>query len=167
MYANGYPGMGVQAYRDWVMLVDAQRGIVRRWQALDLGFSAGQIRHRLGTGRWRQVHPGVYATFTRPLPREARLWAVVCLAGKGAMLSHESAAEVQGLLDKPASTIHVTIPSGRRALQGKPATGVVIHRSGQSRPQFPRGSWKIPRTRVEDTVLDLVAAAPTFERGYT
>ena len=159
--------MGAQAYGYWVMLVDAQCGIVGRRQALELGFSAGQIRHRLGTGRWRQVYPGVYATFTGPLPREARLWAAVCLAGKGAMLSHESAAEVQGLLDKPGFTIHVTIPSRRRALQGKPVKGVVIHRSDQSRPQFPHGSWKIPRTRVEDTVLDLVSSAQTFERGYS
>lgn len=165
--ADGYPGMDDNAYRDWLMLLDAQRGIVRRRQALDLGFSLGQIRHRLRTGRWRQVYAGVYATFTGEVSRQARLWSVVCLAGDGAMLSHESAAEVQGLLEKPVFAIHVTVPSGRRALQGRCPRGIVIHRSDQSRSQFPGGSWKIPRTRVEDTVLDLVAAAPTFERGYT
>lgn len=167
MKVDGYPGMGAKAYGDWVMLLDMQRGIVGRRQVLGLGFTEGHVRHRLATGRWQRVHPGVYATFTGRIEREARLWAAICLAGKGAMLSHESAAEVQGLLDKPAgSAIHVTVPSKRRAVDCKPAKGVVIHRSDQSRPEFPFGSWKLPRTRVEDTVLDLVAAAPTFERGY-
>lgn len=167
MRVDGYPGMGAKAYGDWLMLLDAQRGIVGRRQALELGFTEGHLRHRLAAGRWQRVHPGVYATFTGRVERDARLWAAVCLAGRGAMLSHESAAEVQGLLDKPAGfTIHITVPSKRRAVDGKPAKGVVIHRSGQSEPEFPSGSWKIPRTRVEDTVLDLVASAPTFERGY-
>jgi hypothetical protein len=84
------------------------------------------------------------------------------------MLSHETAAEVQGLADKPVrSEIHVTVASGRRALQGKPVREIVIHRSDQSQPEFPGGSWKLPRTRVEDTVLDLVTAAATFELGYS
>ncbi len=84
------------------------------------------------------------------------------------MLSHQSAAEVQGLIDKPASAnIHVTVAARRRPVQRRPVRGIVIHRSDQSLPQFPGGSWKIPRTRTEDTVLDLVTAAATFERGYS
>ena len=84
------------------------------------------------------------------------------------MLSHETAAEVQGLVDKPASAdIHLTVATRRRPVQGKPVRGIVIHRSDQSRSQFPGGSWKLPRTRIEDTVLDLVSAAATFEQAYT
>ncbi|MGH3209294.1 MAG: hypothetical protein ACRDNO_16190 [Trebonia sp.] len=165
---DGYPGMGRDAYRAWLMVLDAQRGIVDRRQALNLGFTASRIEHRLTSGKWQHVHEGVYATFSGPLPRDARLWAAVRRAGDGAMLSHQSAAEVHGLIDKPGSAIiHVTVPARRRPMQRKPVRGIVIHRSEQSRPQFPGGSWKVPRTRIDDTVLDLVTTAVTFERGYS
>ena len=160
--------MSHDSYREWLMLLDAQCGIADRWQALSLGFTVSRIQHRLTSGRWRRVYEGVYATFSGPLSREARLWAAVRRAGDGAMLSHETAAEVQGLIDKPASAdIHLTVAIRRLPVQGKPVRGIVIHRSDQSRPQFPGGSWKLPRTRIEDTVLNLVASAATFEHGYS
>lgn len=158
--------MDSNAYRDWVMLLDAQCGIVDRSQARQAGFSVRQIEHRLNSGKWQRVYSGVYSTFTGPLTREARLWAALRSAGKGAMLSHETAAELQGLIDKAASKIHITVPSCRRPAQRKPMRGVVIHRSDQSRPQLPI-AWKLPRTRVEDTVLDLINAATTFDDAYS
>jgi hypothetical protein len=158
--------MDSRAYRQWLVLLDVQCGIVDRAQAKRAGFSDRQIWHRLRSGRWQRVHEGVYATFTGPLTPDARLWAALRRAGDGAMLSHETAAEVHGLIDKPASkTIHVTVPAGRRPVRRGPARGVVIHRSGQSRPQLPI-TWKLPRTRIEDTVLDLIDAAPTFQVAY-
>lgn len=164
---DGYPGMPPDFHREWLILLDAQCGIVDRRQALDLGFSERRIQHRLATGKWQRVHEGVYATFSGTLSRDARLWAAVRRAGDGAMLSHQTAAEVQGVIDKPVSgDIHVTVAVRRRPAQGKPVRGIVVHRSGQSLPQFPPGSWKLPRTRIEDTVLDLVSAAETFEQGY-
>jgi len=158
--------MDSHAYRQWVVLLDVQCGIVDRAQAQRAGFSERQIWHRLRSGRWQRVHEGVYATFTGPLTREARLWAALRRAGEDAMLSHETAAEVHGLLDKPVSkTIHITVPARRRPVRRGSARGVVIHRSGQSRPQLPI-TWKLPRTRIEDTVLDLIDAAPTFQVAY-
>jgi very-short-patch-repair endonuclease len=158
--------MDSRAYREWLMLLDTQGGIVDRSQAKRVGFSDRQIWHRLRSGRWQRVHEGVYATFTGPLPREARLWAALRRVGEGAMLSHETAAEVHGLIDRPASqTIHITVPSRRRPVQRGTIRGVVIHRSGESRPQLPI-TWKLPRTRIEDTVLDLIDAAPTFQAAY-
>jgi very-short-patch-repair endonuclease len=158
--------MDSRASRQWRMLLDAQCGIVDRTQAKQAGFSDRQILHRLRSGRWQRVHQGVYATFTGPLPREARLWAALRRAGEGAMLSHETAAEAHGVIDKPAGqTIHITVPPRRRPVQHGSIRGVVIHRSGESRPQLPI-TWKIPRTRIEDTVLDLVDAALTFQAAY-
>jgi hypothetical protein len=158
--------MSRDSYREWLVLLDAQCGIVDRRQALRLGFTVSRIQHRLTSGKWRRVYEGVYATFSGPLPREARLWAAARRAGEGAMLSHQTAAEVQGLIDRPVGgDIHLTVATRRRPVQRKPVRGIVIHRSDQSRSQFPN-SWKLPRTRVEDTVLDLVSAAATFEQGY-
>ena len=59
------------------------------------------IKFRVRSGRWRQIHPGVYATFTGMPGRGARLWAAVLSAGPGAVLSYQTAAELQGLADKP------------------------------------------------------------------
>jgi hypothetical protein len=148
------------------MLLSVQEGIVDREQARRFGLSDRQIGHRLSSGRWQRIHSGVYATFSGPVPRTARLWAAIRWAGPGAMLSHETAAEVQGIIDTPlGSTIHITVPLRRRPAQLHPARGITIHRSSQSRPQLS-GPFLLPRTRIEDTVLDLAAAAPTFDRAY-
>ncbi|HEY6493202.1 MAG TPA: hypothetical protein VIZ43_08005 [Trebonia sp.] len=153
--------------RSWTVLLSVQRGIVDRKQALLAGFSRWQIEHRLESGAWQRAYPGVYTAFSGPLPRDARLWAAVLRAGTGAMLSHETAAEVHGIVDKPAGTdIHITVPLGRRPAQHRPARGIVIHRSDQSQQQF-LGPFSLPRTRIEDAVLDLVSAAPTFDQAYT
>lgn len=83
------------------------------------------------------------------------------------MLSHETAAEVQGIIDSPlGNRIHITVPLRRRPAQLKPVRGITVHRSSQSQAQL-LGPFTLPRTRIEDTVLDLVAAAPTFDRAYT
>ena len=90
-----------------------QSGVVTRKQAITAGMSVGAINAKLRFGRWRKVYRGVYATFTGPLSRSAQLWAAVLYAGAGAVLSHESAGELQHLVDTPARVIHVTIPARR------------------------------------------------------
>ena len=132
-----------------------QAGVITRKQALKAGMPRGAIEWKLQDKRWQQVHHGVYATFTGPLSRRARLWAAVLYAGKGAMLSHESAAELQRLVDEPLAVIHVTVPADRRVL---PAPGLRVHRSDQPiRVPPPKG--EPPRTEVQDTILDLCEAA--------
>ncbi|HEX4089406.1 MAG TPA: type IV toxin-antitoxin system AbiEi family antitoxin domain-containing protein [Trebonia sp.] len=158
--------MSERAYREWRILLGTQAGIVDRAQAKRVGFSDRQIRYRVRSGRWQRVHEGVYATFTGPLKREAQLWAALRRAGEGAMLSHETAAEVHGLVDRSVShTIHIIVPIRRRPIRRTSTRGVVIHRSAESQPQLPV-TWKLPRTRIEDTVLDLIDAAPNFQVAY-
>jgi hypothetical protein len=166
MDGSAPPGCGHGAHDQWAVLLSVQHGIVDRGQALAVGFSRRQIEYRLKSAAWRTVYPTVYATFSGPISREARLWAAVRLAGDGAMLSHQTAAEVHGILDKPLDAdIHITVPCRRRPVQHHLMRGVVIHRSDQSKPQFV-GPFTLPRTTVEDTVLDLVTSAPTFDRAY-
>jgi hypothetical protein len=156
--------MDANTQRDWFLLLDAQSGIADRAQARHAGFSKRAIRHRLQSGKWRRVHHGVYATFTGEVQREQRLWAALRRAGPGAMLSHETAAEMHRITDKPSALIHITVPASRRPGQHRPIRGVVIHRSDQSRPaRLPE--WELPRTRIEDTVLDLVSAAGIFDEA--
>jgi very-short-patch-repair endonuclease len=167
MDGSALPSTDLDAYRGWMSLLKVQHGIVDRVQALQAGFTRRQIEYRLNSATWRSVYPGIYATFSGPLSHEARLWAAIRLAGDGAMLSHQTAAEVHGIIDKPlGTTIHITVARHRRPAQRRPTRGIVIHRSDQSQPEFV-GPFMLPRTRIEDTVLDLVAAASTFDRAYT
>src|SRR5215472_16587099 len=110
--------------RELAELARLQAGVVTRQQVLGAGLSTGTIVARVRHGRWRQVHRGVYATFTGPVSRQAQLWAAVLYAGTGARLSHETAAELHGLSGRRSSLIHVTVPANRRV---RPAKGLVIH----------------------------------------
>ena len=140
-------------------LVRQQSGVVSRSQALRNGLSEGMIKFRVSSGRWQQLYPGVYATFSGGTGRGAQLWAAVLSAGPGAMLSHETSAELQRLTDKPAAMIHLTVPVQRRV---KAAEGVSIHRSARAVEAVLVRS-NPPRTRVEETVLDLTQTAATFD----
>ena len=117
------------------------------------------IKFRVRSGRWRQIHPGVYATFSGDLTRRTRLWAAVLSAGPGAALSYETAAELHRLADKPVEMIHLTVPAGRRV---SAAEGVSLHRSARVM-EAVQANTHPPRTRVEETVLDLTQTAKTFD----
>jgi hypothetical protein len=140
-------------------LAERQSGVVSRSQALRAGLSDGTIRFRVSSDRWRPIHPGIYATFTGAPGRGAQLWAAVLSAGPGAMLSHETAAELQRLIERPTGKIHVTVPR-QRHIAALP--GISLHRSGRTVEALQRNS-NPPRTRVEETVLDLTQIATTFD----
>lgn len=109
------------------------------------------------------MHAGVYATFSGDPPRDARLWAAVLRAGRQSALSHQTAAELHGLLDTPAALIHVTVPSGSRVVRPQ---GVVIHYSGRLE-QTRHAVLAPPRIRIEDCVLDLVDGAVTRDEAVS
>ena len=136
-------------------LAQRQNGVVSRSQALRAGLTTDKIKFRLRSGRWRLMHRGVYATFTGAPGRGAWLWAAVLSAGPGAALSYETAAELHRLTDKPAETIHVTVPHDRRV---RAVEGVSLHRSARA-VQAVQADTYPPRTTVEETVLDLTQAA--------
>jgi hypothetical protein len=117
------------------------------------------IKFRISSSRWTQVHRGVYATFTGMPGRGAQLWSAVLAAGPGAALSHETAAELHRLADKPADLIHVAIPVQRRIVA---VSGTKIHRSARALVAV-QGHAYPPRTRIEETVLDLTQTAKTFD----
>jgi hypothetical protein len=136
-----------------------QAGVVSRQQALKAGLPAGAITWYVKSGRWQQVFAGVYATFTGTIARNARLWAIVLYCGRLARLSHETAAELQGLIDGQFPLVQVTIPRNR---QVRPLEGVVIRRSAHmSRPWQPLGIP--PHTFVDETIIDLVQAATNID----
>jgi len=143
-------------------LLKRQGGVIASWQAEAAGLSVRRIEVLVRTGRWQRVGYGVYAAFTGPLPRKALLWAAVLRAGPQAVLSHETAGGLYGILDDPGQNIHVTIPFQQRP---RPVSGLVLHRS--------RRFWQIadpwyqpPRTQIEETVLDLAGVAADFDEVW-
>ena len=132
--------------------------MIASWQADDAELSSRQMENLVRVGRWQRVYYGVYASFTGEPARGAVLWAAVLRAGPQAILSHETAAELSGLVDKRSKLLHVTIPASQRV---RPITGFVIHRSSRileiRDPDLP------PRTMLEETLLDLAEDAASFD----
>jgi hypothetical protein len=149
----------------WRSLLQSQSGVISREQARAAGFTPKAIEWQLRSGMWQRVHRGAYATFTGDPSREGKLWAAVLCAGPGAVLSHETAAEIHGLTDRPSTRIHISVPAKRRPGQHRKVRGVVIHRSRCLAPEW-QPPWQLPRTTVEDTILDLIAAARSFDDAY-
>jgi very-short-patch-repair endonuclease len=136
-----------------------QSGVITARQAARLGVSRDAIRARLDRGSWQRIHTGVYAMFSGEPGRPALLWAAVLRGGPGAVLSYQTAAELHGLIRRPAPLIHLTVPAGRCLER---ARGLVIHYS--NRADAARHPVLLPpRTRVEETALDLAAAALCFD----
>jgi hypothetical protein len=136
-----------------------QRGILSRAQILATGLTDEVIVARLSRGSWQRMYPGVYAAFSGELSREAALWAAVLHAGRGAVLSHQTAAELWELADSPSSLIHVTVPSDRRVSR---TPGLVLHLSARAL-DAAHPSRNPPRTRLEETVIDLWETAPSLD----
>ena len=135
-----------------------QAGVISRQQLLAAGLTSQMITTRLERKRWQQLHWGVYAVFSGPLPRQAWLWAAVLRAGPGAVLSHLTAAELHGLLEPPVEAIFVTVPSSRRIS----VPGLIV-RTSRRISEATQAGRQPPRTSVEETVLDLAQLAWTFD----
>jgi hypothetical protein len=150
-------------------LTEIQSGVISRQQALKSGVPADAIGRVVRSGDWRQLYRGVYSVHPGRATRQTELWAAVLMAGVGAALSHQTAAEVHGLFDHRDVKIYLTIPETRRV---RAVPGIVIHRSGRigvevhdsnevDDPRLP------PCTGIEDTVLDLVTRAAEAEHAVS
>jgi hypothetical protein len=139
-----------------VRLLSRQCGVIATWQS---GAGGLRMQDLVRSGRWQRLGTGVYAAFNGQPPRAAIIWAAFLRAGPRALLSHQTAAELDGLLDAPANPIHVTVPASQHR-QSVP--GIVVHRS--SRRIGYKGQRALPpRTNTEETVLDLTGAAASFD----
>jgi len=151
--------------REWALLLGGQGKVVSAAQARALGMTPPAIRWKVSSGEWQRIHRGVYATVSGSLAREQQLWAVILRVGEAAVLSHETAAELQDLALGTSSTIHVTVPAERHPARWKELRGVVVHRTVNVRVD-PQPWTRLPRTPVWDTVLDLVESASDLDEAY-
>lgn len=140
-------------------LAEYQLGVLSRAQILQAGVSRSAIATRLHRGSWQRLFPGVYAAHSGPRTRAAILWAAVLHGGPGTMLSHQTAAELDSLTDTESALIHLTVPGCRR-VRGLP--GLSIHYSVRA-AQALHPARTPPRTRIEETVLDLWESAVSLD----
>jgi very-short-patch-repair endonuclease len=148
--------------RVWEETAASQAGVLSGRQAMAGGLSRDGIRARLAAGKWQRPFPGVLATFSGPLDRPAQWWAALLVCGPDAVLSHETAACLAGLIPEPGGDVHISVPLSRR-VASRP--GVVVHRSTYAQPH---PALRPPRTRIDDTVIDLTQSGPTLDAavGY-
>lgn len=141
----------------WEQLIRDQHGLCDTDQLSLLDIGPGVIAANLEAQRWRRVLPRIYATFTGPLNREARVTAALLYGGPRALLSHTTAAEEWRMLTlDPLAPVHITVPYGCSAVSQAPH--VVVHRSRA----FPHlvVATDPARTSKADTVLDLATSEP-------
>lgn len=105
-----------------------------------------------------RVQPGVYATFTGPLPDLARVWAGVLYAGRHAVAGCETAQWLHGLRPDLPESVTVLVPHGSRHHPSRPCgAGASV-----AVPVRPASSVRLPpQTTLEDTVVELVDEART------
>jgi hypothetical protein len=138
--------------RDLAELVERQAGVASRQQLLALGLSSSAIAHRVSSGRWVTLHPGVYATLPGRDDFLVRVWAALLHSGPSAVASHRSAGVLQGLVDQPPSVVDVAVRERHRV---HPRPGIRVHRRRFLTTER-RAVATVPQTRTEVTVLDLV-----------
>ncbi|MDQ3641069.1 MAG: type IV toxin-antitoxin system AbiEi family antitoxin domain-containing protein [Actinomycetota bacterium] len=78
-------------------LAERQHGVFTLAQACAAGFTRSAILHRLSSGRWDLVGPGLYRMPGTARTWEQRLSGLVLASGPGAGASHRSAAALLGI----------------------------------------------------------------------
>ena len=144
-------------------MIDLQCGVIAHWQVKSAGAGPRVVENLARSGGWRQLRFGVYAVSAGEPSFEALRWAALLRAGPRAILSHETAAEIDGLADRPARLFHVTVPLGQRL---RPIAGVMIHRSSRIEGARTPVGVVPPRTLIAETVLDLTQHAGNFNEAF-
>jgi very-short-patch-repair endonuclease len=142
-------------------LARRQHGVFSRTQLVALGLGEDAIDARLGNGRLRRLHRGVYTTGHGHLPNEGWWLAAVMTVGEDAVLSHRSAAQLWGVARLSGggfgwgrgglSPIDVLAPNSTRS----PAA--IRRRFCRLEPDEKATRRGIPVTTLARTLFDLAA----------
>jgi hypothetical protein len=138
------------------LLVEQQAGVLTRAQALLTGATPGTVRGLLRSGRWQSPLPGVYVAFSGPCPPMTRVWVAVLHCGPGAVAARATAGWLWELCDDLPTRLEVFVPAARRVRTPPPWISV---RRSPSLGDRAHPTASPPRTRLEDTVLDLTDVA--------
>ncbi len=121
-------------------------------QLAELGLSTRSANYRAAAGRLHRIHHRVYSLIPFSLlTREGRWLAAVLACGGGAVLSHESAAALEGLRWYGGAKIEVTVPGRSKRRRD----GIRVHRSTTLTQADVTTVNGIPCTTVARTLFDL------------
>jgi hypothetical protein len=130
-----------------------RRGVLTAGELRECGLTPTAIDTRVRRGWLHRLHRGVYSIGHGQPQWEGTLLAAVLACGPGALLSHYSAAEVWGFVDRLGRVPDVTVAArGYRARRG-----IQIHRSAPLRPEERRHHQALPLTAPARALLDLAA----------
>lgn len=140
-----------------------QHGIVSVRQLRGAGVPRHVVRRRIARGDFERVYRGVYAM--GPVRgRRWREWAALLVAGETAVLSHDTAAELHGMIRSPRTDrpVHVTVRRGHPETRA----GVCVHRTGSLHVDELSTVEGLPTTTPIRTLVDLAGqlAAVELER---
>ncbi len=135
-------------------LADSHGGVLTREQALRGGLTLRQVQHRVRTGWWITLHPGVYLVGRREPDQQACTRAAVAWAGSDAVASGLTAAWWWQLRDWAPGAAEVAVP---RARSPRLVAAVAVRRRNLDPTDLVvlRG---LPVTALPLTVLDAAAA---------
>jgi very-short-patch-repair endonuclease len=142
----------MRPHGEMARLAAEQHGVVSRAQLLRLGYTGAAIGRAEAAGRLHRVHRGVYSVGHPRLSRHGRCRAAVLACGRGAMLSHESAAWLWGIHPRCPARPEVTAPA-----RGHRRAAITIHHSTILENVDIALHEAIPVTAVPRTLLDLAA----------
>ncbi|TQF74170.1 DUF559 domain-containing protein [Rhodococcus spelaei] len=135
-----------------------QDGVITLHQALDAGMTKAGVSRRVASGEWRRLTTGVYLRSDRPHSSAVRLRAGVYAAGERAVADGPSAAWWHGLIDRPPTRCHVTIPARRSVTR---RAGVRIRRRDLEWTDV----GTLRSLRCTDLPLTVLEAAVSLPRG--
>lgn len=135
-------------------LAERQHGIVSIRQLIGpLGYSRSAVARAVNEGHLHRLYRGVFAVGHKRIQVHGRCLAAVLACGRGAVLSHYSAAWLWDIAKIAPEPIHVTTLAWRR---GRPPIRLHEARSLASEDRALREG--IPVTALPRTLLDLAAA---------
>jgi very-short-patch-repair endonuclease len=137
-----------------------QHGVVTRQQLRRSGLSLDAIDHRIRKGTLRRVHRGVYRTGPTTPKYQAEAAALLA-CGEAAVLTHQSAAGVLGIVPGSRSERPVDV-SGPRTLRGR-RSGIRLHRVGRLPADEVEQRHGLNVSSGPRTILDLASCLGAYE----
>lgn len=137
--------------KDIYDLASRQGGVVRRDQAIQLGYSIRQIDRRVNDKKWDTVANGGYRLIDLSEPLDRVRAAVAVLPN--ATVSHYSAGALHAIARVDHSIASVTV----HAKTTHAFPGTLVFRNRDLAPEHITTSRGLPVTRIERTVVDLAA----------
>jgi predicted transcriptional regulator of viral defense system len=135
--------------RELAALARRQHGVLSRRQLVAGGISLRTIRRWVERGRLHRLHREVYVLGSGRLEWRGEWMGAVLACGRGALLSHRSAAALWGLTKRSRRHgVDVT------AMAGRERSGIVVHEGGIYKDDRAVAAG-IPVTSVARTLFDL------------